>query len=118
MCSTPYLKRSSCLRSSTKRSAMKGLLIDDEYARFMGINNQSKVGLVTVVCLLCQGYVFTYILGVEPNPVIPFVPLLPYIAYIYARGSRTWYFNRPLYWMATIIALTLLDIVPYALAAK
>ena len=83
----------------------------------MGINNQSKVGLVTVVCLVCQGYIFSYILGVEPNPVISFVPLLPYIAYIYARGSRTWYFNKPIYWMAAIIALTALDIMPYALKA-
>ena len=34
----------------------------------MRINNQAKVGLVTVVCLLCQGYIFTYILRVEPHP--------------------------------------------------
>ena len=81
----------------------------------MRINNQAKVGLVTVACLLCQGYVFSYVLHVEPNPVISFVPLLPYIAYIYARGSRTWYFNKPHYWMAAVIALTLLDIAPFAL---
>ena len=36
----------------------------------MRINNQAKVGLVTVVCLLCQGYIFSYILGVEPNAAI------------------------------------------------
>jgi hypothetical protein len=79
----------------------------------MRINNQAQVGLVTVICLLCQGYVFTYLLGVEPNPLISFVPLLPYIAYIYARGGRTWYHNKPLYWMAAIIVLTMIDIVPF-----
>jgi hypothetical protein len=87
-------------------------------ARFMRINNQAKVGLVTVVCLLCQGYIFSYILGVEPNAAIAFVPLLPYIAYIYARGKRTWYFNKPVYWMAAVIALTALDIMPFALATQ
>jgi len=84
----------------------------------MRISNRIKVVLVTVVCLLCQGYIFSFILKVEPHPLISFVPLLPYIAYIYARESRTWYFNRPLYWMAAIIALTSLDILPYALAAN
>jgi hypothetical protein len=94
---------------------MKGLLMGKRKVGFMRINNQAKVGLVTVVCLLCQGYIFSFILKVEPHPLISFVPLLPYIVYIYARGSRTWYFNRPLYWMAAIIALTALDILPYAL---
>jgi ABC-type iron transport system FetAB permease component len=81
----------------------------------MRINNQAKIGLVTVVCLLCQGYIFSYILKVEPNPVISFVPLIPYIAYIYARERRTWYFSRPFYWMGAIVALTALDIIPFAL---
>ena len=81
----------------------------------MRINNQAKVGLVTVICLLCQGYIFTFILSVEPHPLIAFLPLLPYIAYIYARGSRTWYFNKPIYWMSAIIALTALDIMPFVL---
>jgi ABC-type iron transport system FetAB permease component len=77
---------------------------------FMRLNNQAQVGLVTVVCLLCQGYVFSYILKIEPNPLVSFVPLLPYIAYIYARGKRTWYHNKPLYWIAGIIVLTLFDV--------
>ena len=94
---------------------MKGLLMGKGKLGFMSINNQAKVGLVTVACLLCQGYIFSFILSVEPHPLISFVPLLPYIVYIYARGSRTWYFNRPLCWMAAIIALTALDILPYAL---
>ncbi len=81
----------------------------------MKINNQAKVGLVTVVCLLCQGYIFSFILRLEPHPVIAFAPLLPYIAYIYARAGRTWYFNKPFYWIAAIIALTALDILPFAL---
>jgi hypothetical protein len=54
-------------------------------------------------------------LRVEPHPLIAFLPLLPYIAYIYARASRTWYFNRPLYWMSAIIAITSLDIMPFVL---
>ena len=81
----------------------------------MKLSNQAKVGLVTVLCLILQGYIFTYILKVEPNYLIPILPLIPYILYIYARGSRTWYFNKPLYWMAAIIALSALDIIPYAL---
>ncbi len=79
----------------------------------MKLNNQAKVGLVTVFCLLGQGYIFTYILGVEPNPMLSFVPLIPYVVYIYARGRRTWYYNQPLYWMAAVIVLTLLDIAPF-----
>ena len=81
----------------------------------MRINNQAKVGLVTIACLLLQGYIFSYYLRVEPNPLISFVPLLPYIAYIYARNARTWYFNKPLYWIAVIVALTALDILPFVL---
>lgn len=81
----------------------------------MRINNQAKVGLVTIICLLSQGYIFTHVLAVEPNPVISFIPLLPYIAYIYARESRTWYFNKPIYWIAIVIALTVLDIIPFVM---
>ncbi|MDD1732316.1 MAG: hypothetical protein LUO92_04140 [Methanothrix sp.] len=84
-------------------------------AGFMRINNQAKVGLATVICLLSQGYIFTYILKVEPNPLISIVPLLPYIAYIYARGARTWYHYKPLYWIVAIIAITALDILPFVL---
>ncbi len=83
----------------------------------MRLNNQAKVGLVTILCLLCQGYAFTYLLRVEPNPLLSFVPLLPYIAYIYARNKRTWYHQKPLYWMAAIIVLTLIDIIPFAYLA-
>lgn len=79
----------------------------------ININNQAKVGLTTVVCLLSQGYIFTYILKVEPHPLISFIPLLPYIAYIYARGARTWQHNKPMYWIAAILAITILDIIPY-----
>jgi hypothetical protein len=83
----------------------------------MKLNNQAKVGLVTVFCLLGQGYTFSYILGVEPNPTLSFVPLIPYVVYIYARGRRTWYYNQPIYWMAAVIVLTLLDIAPFAYEA-
>jgi hypothetical protein len=79
----------------------------------ININNQAKVGLVTVVCLLSQGYIFTYLLKVEPHPLISFIPLLPYIAYIYARGARIWYHDKPIYWIGAILAITILDIIPY-----
>ncbi len=81
----------------------------------MKFSNQAKVCAVTIICLLSQGYILTYILNVEPNPVISFVPLLPYIAYIYASASKTWYFQKPLYWMAAVVALTVIDIAPFAL---
>ena len=79
----------------------------------MRINNQAKVGLVTIACLVSQGYIFSYNLKIEPHPLLSFVPLLPYVAYVYARNRRTWYFNKPLYWMAAIVALTVLDILPF-----
>lgn len=81
----------------------------------MRLNNQAKVGLVTVLCLIGQGYIFTYILKVEPNFVVSIVPLVPYLAYIYARSSRSWYYNKPLYWIAAVVVLTLIDILPYSL---
>jgi ABC-type iron transport system FetAB permease component len=76
----------------------------------MSLNNQAKVGLVAVICLIFQGYVFAYILDINPNVIISFIPLIPYLVYIYARGSRRWYYNRPIYWIALVIALTLIDI--------
>jgi ABC-type iron transport system FetAB permease component len=81
----------------------------------MRLNNQAKVGLATALCLLIQGYIFTYILGVEPGVLIAIAPIFPYIAYIYARASRQWYYDKPLYWIAAIVALTLIDIAPFAL---
>ena len=81
----------------------------------MRINSQAKVGLATVVCLLSQGYIFTYILKVEPYPLISILPLLPYIVYIFARGARTWYHNKPIFWIAAIIAITVLDIVSFSI---
>ena len=81
----------------------------------MRLNNQAKVGLATVVCLLVQGYIFTYVLFVAPHPLISIIPLIPYIIYVYARGKRSWYFNKPLYWIALIVSITLLDILPFAM---
>lgn len=79
----------------------------------MRFNNQVKVGLATIICLIAQGYVFTYILGVEPNAAIPFAPLIPYIIYIYARGRGVWHYDKPLYWIAVIVAITVIDLAPY-----
>lgn len=81
----------------------------------MRLNNQVKVGLATALCLLTQGYIFTYVLGVEPGVIISIAPIFLFIAYIYARGSRKWYHDKPLYWIAAIVALTLIDIAPFAL---
>jgi len=83
----------------------------------MRLNNQAKVGLATVVCLLAQGYIFTYVLFVEPHPLISITPLIPYLAYVYARGKRTWYFNKPFYWIGLVVSITLLDILPFAVDA-
>ncbi len=81
----------------------------------MRLNNQVKVGLATIVCLISQGYIFTYILEVEPNVIVSMAPLILYIVYIYARGSRSMYYNKPLYWIIATVALTAIDILPYAL---
>jgi len=83
--------------------------------RIMRINNQAKVGLATMACLFAQGYIFSFILQVEPHPIVSFVPLLPYVAYIYARGKRTWYYNQPLYWILAVVAFTVMDIIPFAM---
>ena len=82
----------------------------------MRFNNQVKVGLATIICLISQGYIFTYILKVEPNVIVSIAPLIPYIIYIYARNSRniSLYYNKPLYWVILIIAITLIDLLPYA----
>jgi hypothetical protein len=81
----------------------------------MRLNNQSKVGLTTVICLLVQGYAFTYIMKLEPLFIMPIAPLIPYLLYIYARNKRSWYYDRPLYWIFTIICLTIADLALYAL---
>jgi hypothetical protein len=82
---------------------------------FMRLTNQVKVALVTALCLLGQGYVFTYILKVEPGPLIAIAPLFLYIAYIYARGRETWSYDRPLYWCGAVLLLTLIDLAPFVL---
>ena len=82
------------------------------------MNNQVKVGLTTVICLLIQGYVFTYIMRVEPSFIISFAPLIIYIIYIYAKGKKSWYYDRPIYWIIAIILLTFLDMAAYALAGR
>jgi len=84
----------------------------------MKLHNQAKVGLVTVVCLILQGYIFTYILNVEPHALVSIIPLIPYVIYIYARVHRVYYYNKPLYWIAGIIVLTGVNILPYALHIK
>jgi hypothetical protein len=81
----------------------------------MRMSNQAKVGLTTVLCLVAQGYIFTHVLGVEPNLLVDIAPLFPYILFVYARGRRTWYFNKPIYWIAVVIAITLIDLAPYSM---
>jgi hypothetical protein len=81
----------------------------------MRLNNQAKVGLTTAACLLIQGYIFTYVLEVEPHFLLTIAPIFPYLAYVYARGRRTWKFDQPLYWIAAIVIITLADLAPYLL---
>lgn len=95
---------------------MKGLLTRGSQASVMRLSNQSMVGLATVICLLFQGYIFTYVLKVEPDVFVSIAPILPFVLYIYARNRRVWWSHKPMYWIAATIALTVLDIAPYALA--
>ena len=62
------------------------------------------VGLATVICLLFQGYIFTYVLKVEPDALVSIAPILPFVLYIYARNRRVWWSHKPMYWIAAIIA--------------
>ena len=79
----------------------------------MRLSNQAMVALITIVCLLAQGYLFTYLLNVEPNVIIDFIPLIPYILYIYARNKGAWHYDKLLYWMAATIVLTMIDVAPF-----
>jgi hypothetical protein len=97
---------------------MKGLLTKGIQAKVMQLSNQSMVGLTTVICLLFQGYIFTYVLKVEPETLVSIAPILPFVLYIYARNRRVWWSHKPMYWIAAIIALTIVDIAPYALASN
>lgn len=97
---------------------MKGLLTRETVANFMRLSNQSMVGLATVICLLFQGYIFTYALKVEPEAIVSIAPILPFVLYIYARNRRVWWSHKPMYWIAAIIALTMADIAPYAFASN
>jgi hypothetical protein len=97
---------------------MKGLLTKGTKRTFMRFSNQSMVGLATVICLLFQGYIFTYVLKVEPEAIVSIAPILPFVLYIYARNRRVWWSHKPIYWIAAIIALTMADIAPYALASN
>jgi hypothetical protein len=97
---------------------MKGLLTKGNQAEFMQLSNQSMIGLATVICLLIQGYIFTYVLKAEPGALVSIAPILPFVLYIYARNRRVWWSHKPMYWIAAIIALTIVDIAPYALASN
>ena len=97
---------------------MKGLLTKGNQAEVMQLSNQSMVGLATVICLLIQGYIFTYVLKAEPEALVSIAPILPFVLYIYARNRRVWWSHKPMYWIAAIIALTIVDIAPYALASN
>lgn len=94
---------------------MKGLLTGGLKDGSMRLNNQVQVGLATVICLISQGYIFTYILKIEPNTIVSLAPLIPYIIYIYARSSRSLYYDRPIYWITSVIAITVIDLLPYLL---
>jgi hypothetical protein len=97
---------------------MKGLLTKGNHAIVMRLSNQSMVGLATVICLLFQGYIFTYVLKVEPEVLVSIAPILPFVLYIYARNRRVWWSHKPMYWIVAIIALTIVDIAPYVLASN
>ena len=100
------------------RAIMKGLLTKGTLASVMRLSNQSMVGLATVICLLFQGYIFTYVLKVEPDALVSIAPILPFVLYIYARNRRVWWSHKPMYWIATIIVITMADLAPYALASN
>jgi hypothetical protein len=82
------------------------------------MSNQSMVGLSTVICLLGQGYLFTYFLRVEPNPLVSIAPIFLFVLYIYARNRRVWWSHKPQYWVLAIIVLTIADLASYALASN
>lgn len=77
----------------------------------MRLNNQAKVGLTCVACLLVQGYIFTYVLLLSLILCSQLSPV-PLPCLCLCARKRTWYFNKPFYWIGLIIAITLLDILP------
>jgi hypothetical protein len=100
------------------RETMKGLLTNIVQANNMRITSQSMVGIVTIICLLAQGYIFTYILKVEPNALITMAPIILFVVYIYAKNRRIWWYYKPIYWMAAVVAITIADLAPYLLTSN
>jgi ABC-type iron transport system FetAB permease component len=76
----------------------------------MMFNAQTKICLVTAICLVAQGYVFQYVLKVEPNIVLIFAPLVIYIAYLLFRYRIDPRWRNPLFWIAAVVLLTLADL--------
>jgi hypothetical protein len=84
-------------------------------AAFMRLNNRAKVALVTAACLLAQGYVFQFVLEVEPSPLVSLAPFILYVAYLISRGRFTSPYDQPRLWILGQILLTLADVGAYAL---
>jgi len=81
----------------------------------MRFNNQSKVALVTALCLVAQGYAFDFILKVQPHALAIFSPLILYILYLVSRTKMEPKYLNPLYWIAAVVLLTVVNLGLYAL---
>jgi len=75
----------------------------------------TKMALLTSICLVTQGYIFTHVLGVNPGVLITISPLLLYLAFFLVAAARGVY-GRPGYWAGAIVALTAVNISLYAVA--
>ncbi len=81
----------------------------------MRLNDRTKVALIAATCLVAQGYLFEYVLLVEPVVLVSLAPLLLYVAYLVSRGRISSSYDRPAYWIVSLILLTLADLGSYAL---
>ncbi len=81
------------------------------------MRDESKVSLVTVVCLLLLAIVSKNVLNVQLDFVSLYGPVWVYIAYIStreeARKSKTC--GSPLFWSLAIILVTLAILILYSL---
>ena len=82
----------------------------------MKLSNDSKLGILTVICMLGSAAVFKNILHISPPPnfIVSYGPAEIFVLYLILKCSIEKSDRNPLYWGAAIIFVTLATIILYA----